>query len=43
MCENMPNGAESMTKRGKIVIKIDTNLEKQSQFAGRWPEIRSTP
>jgi len=34
MCENTPNSAESTTKRGKIVSKIETNLKKQSQFTG---------
>jgi len=42
MCENMPNGVESMTKKVELVSKIHTNLKKQSQFASLWPEIRST-
>jgi len=39
--ENTPNGAESTTKRGKLVSKIETNLKKQSQFAGgiNWRNI----
>jgi len=30
--ENTPNSAQSTTKRGKLVIKIRTNLKKQSQL-----------